>query len=67
MTKRSLMVNIYQMAKMLHISTKEARRILEESYEVDWYHVEYAGMSFNEYANAKRYLTAGLLGYPKYF
>lgn len=67
MIKRSLLVNIYQMAKMLHISTKEARQMLEESYEVDWYHAEYAGMTFREYANAKRYLTAGLLRYPKYF
>lgn len=67
MTKRSLLVNIYQMAKMLHISTREARQMLEESFEVDWYRAEYTGMTFREYANSKRYLTAGLLGYPKYF
>lgn len=68
MTKRSLLVNLMQMSRMLKCSVREVREKLEEDFYNDnccW--SAYADMDFPEFVNAKRYDLAGSLGYVQYF
>jgi len=68
MTRKSLVVNLYFIGKMLYdvFTVQEVRNMMEAVYEIDKESKEFRNLTFEEYVDHKRNFTANILGALQY-